>query len=216
MKRLYQIILALVFCTNTCLTAQVNECNLTKSSYSELQTVVPDDIRCLARNSENDITILFTFDSSCAPCRKHLPDAIQLVKEQNANFYLLFIRRESEVEDIERTIAVAQKIAGETELKMLIISDSLYSEKYRYKKQKKFQIISLVRLIQEKYENFLTEITPPAFENIAGLSKYIVLNKDGDVIFVSNYKDAEGYSDDDSKTQEKIIRAINVDRNFKE
>ena len=73
-------------------------------------------------------------------------------------------------------------------------------------------------LVSEKYENFLTEITPLAFENIPDMSKYIVLNQNGDVIFVSNYKDSEGYLKDGSKekTQEKVIQAIHTERNSRE
>jgi thiol-disulfide isomerase/thioredoxin len=192
---------------NTAFT-QEDTCNLIQSSYSELYTVVPENVRCIAQNSDKDITVFFTFSGSCSPCRKHLPEAVQLAKEQNTNFYLLITDREND-EYIEKTIAIAKQIVPEEKLKMVIISDSLYSPGKRYKKRKSF--ISISTVIQEKYTQFLNEITPAQFENIANMSKYIVLNKQGEVIFISNYKDAEGEKND-LKVREKIIKFIENDR----
>jgi hypothetical protein len=76
--------------------AQDNPCNLTQSRYSSLYTVVPDDIRCIAQHSDQDITIFFSFAAWCKPCRKHLPDAVQVSKTHHTDFYLLLMDRENQ------------------------------------------------------------------------------------------------------------------------
>lgn len=197
------IYIAILFFLPGWIVAQHNSCNLAQSSYSSLYTVVPEDVRCIAKNSNKTVTIFYTFAAWCSPCLKHLPEAILLSKEQDADFYLLLMDREN-YSDVKNAINAAKKKSPEENLKMVIISDSLFSPKNRYKKEK---IINIGSGIQEKYSNFVTAITPPQFENIADMSKYIVLNKQGEVIFISNYKDSEN-TKDKSKVIEKIVMVI--------
>jgi len=42
---------------------------------------------------------------------------------------------------------------------------------------------------RKKYKKFLERITPPEFENIYGISKFILLNQEIEVLMVTNYKD---------------------------
>ncbi len=42
---------------------------------------------------------------------------------------------------------------------------------------------------RKRYKNFLTEITPKKFKNINDMSKYILLDKSGNVLMVTSYKD---------------------------
>jgi thiol-disulfide isomerase/thioredoxin len=205
------IILSILFYYPVLLIAQNDSCNLVQSSYSNLYTVVTEDIRCIAQNSDKDITLFYTFAGYCIPCQKQLPKAIQFSKEHNLDLYILLMDRENDLPSVNESLKAIKK-AKEEELSIVIISDSLYSPERRYKKQK-FQLIAITgKNAREKYRNFITEITPPQFENIDDMSKHIVLNKQGEVIFVSNYKDSEG-DKSGSKKIEKLLTAIEKERN---
>lgn len=58
----------------------------------------------------------------------------------------------------------------------------------------------------KKYKDFLKKITPVQFENIDDMSKYIVLNKEGVVQLVTNYKDSE--KDPDWKDDKPMVKRI--------
>jgi hypothetical protein len=99
--------------------------------------------------------------------------------------------------------------------KTVILSDSLYDKKLRNKKPPKFVLIDLGIQNRRKYENFVKEITPPQFESLSDMSKYIVLNKSGEVFFVSTYKDSQNEKGkaDESLLPEKMKRFIEEERN---
>jgi ADP-heptose:LPS heptosyltransferase len=58
-----------------------------------------------------------------------------------------------------------------------------------------------------KYKDFLKEITPSQFELVTDMSKYIVLNKSGEVQLVTSWKDNKEYPEwkDDSSTIKRIV-----------
>jgi thiol-disulfide isomerase/thioredoxin len=191
--------------------ASENPCNLTQSAFSRLYTVNVEDVICLAQNSDKDITIFFTYANWCAPCRKKVPEAIKLAKEYDADFYLLFIDRERDSFRLGWALQISDSV-NNNQLKMAIISDDLYDEKAIARMERRdrraFQI-DTGRLAGNKYRNFLTQITPPEFENINDMGKFIVLNKNGDVLLVTNYKDNAGsVKGDYSVLFEKITRIL--------
>ena len=59
--------------------------------------------------------------------------------------------------------------------------------------------------------SFLAEITPPEFENINDMSKYIIIDKKGKVLMVTNWKDNRDYDweDDSNMIKERIIPILN-------
>ena len=59
---------------------------------------------------------------------------------------------------------------------------------------------------QKNTRDFLKKITPAQFENIDDMSKYIVLNKEGVVQLVTNYKDSE--KDPDWKDDKPMVKRI--------
>ena len=67
---------------------------------------------------------------------------------------------------------------------------------------------------REKYTKYITQITPPEFEDSNDMGKFIVINKEGKVILVTNYKDSQNAEDkdDDSLCFQKVIKAIEMDR----
>jgi len=117
-----------------------------------------------------------------------LPNAIKLSKEYKMNFYVLLIEKE-ENEIVKSTINYLKKI--KPDIKILILKDD-------YGKRR-----------NKKYKEFLSEITPSKFENINGMSKYIIIDKKGEVIMVTNWKDNRDNDwKDDTKMIEKTIIPI--------
>ena len=192
--------------------AQTEKCNLEKSNYSELHTVDVEQTICLAQNSDKDITVFYTFADWCSPCKKTFPEAIKLSEEYNVDFYVLLVDKEGD--DFYNNRAISTINSYNKQLKAVIISDSLYSAKnLKYVNKKRLIEIRATRH-REKYDNYVTQITPPEFENSADMSKFIVINKKGEVLLVTNYNDyknAEG-KDDDSVCFQKVIKAIEMDR----
>jgi thiol-disulfide isomerase/thioredoxin len=207
-----KIIFSILLCfVSLAIAAQNDSCTLVKSSYSDLQTVNIEDMRCLARNSEKDITIFYTFAAWCSPCIKHLPDAVSFAEQQNADLYVLLVDRENE-DDVARAL----KVLKGKELNIVILSDSLYRPDLRVKKIPKFRLVVINgEKAVNKYINFITEITPPQFESLAHMSKYIILNKSGKVFFVSTYKDSQNEKGkaDESLLLENVKRFIEEERN---
>ena len=188
--------------------AQTEKCNLEKSSYSELYTVDLEKTICLAKNSDKDITIFYTYADWCSPCKKTLPEAIKLSEEYNVDFYVLLVEPESDDFYISRAISTINSY--NKQLKTIIVSDSLYSAKnLKYVNKKRLIEIQGAKH-REKYTNYLTQITPLEFENINDIGKFIVVNKKGEVLLVTNYKDSKNTEgkDDDSVCFQKIIKAI--------
>lgn len=56
----------------------------------------------------------------------------------------------------------------------------------------------------------MKEVTPEKFENINGMSKYIIFNKMGEVVMVTTWKDNinNDWKDDSNMIKEKIIPII--------
>ena len=196
--------------------AQTEKCNLEKSSYSELFTVDVEKTICLAQNSDKDITVFYTYADWCSPCKKKFPETIKLLEEYNIDFYVLLMEPESENFYISRALSTINSY--NKQLKTVIISDSLYSaNNLKYVNKKRLIEIRATRH-REKYANYVTQITPPEFEDSDNMSKFIVINKKGEVLLVTNYKDsknAEG-KDDDSVCFQKVIKAIETSRMMNE
>ncbi len=58
----------------------------------------------------------------------------------------------------------------------------------------------------KKYKDFLAKITPSQFENIDDMSKYIVLNQQGEVQMVTTWKDSK--DDPDWKDDKPMIQRL--------
>ena len=165
--------------------SQSKKCDLHLSKSNEIYAVNKKDIICLSKNTSKDKTLIFTFGIWCAPCRLHLPNAIKLAEKYNLNFYVLLIEKEKS-KIVKSTINYLKKV--KPDINILILKDE-------YGKRK-----------NKKYKKFLTDITPSKFENINDMSKYIIIDKKGEVIMVTNWKDNKDNDwRDDSKMIEKTI-----------
>ncbi|MGC3977507.1 MAG: hypothetical protein QM751_04300 [Paludibacteraceae bacterium] len=208
--KLYTLLFILLISSS--LFAQYDSCGIQKSQYSDLYAVIPQDISCIARHSDKDISLFYTFASWCIPCRAHFPAIIDIVKKYDLDFYIVIPERENDSIMVKQTTNYLNKLLGK-DYKGLIVSDSLYSLKNRYKKQKKFVLIKTYGVKErEKYANFITQITPPQFENIDDMGKVILVNKMGEVFLITTYKDAEGDKTNE-KTFVKIRKYIETERN---
>ncbi|MEH6764687.1 MAG: hypothetical protein V7655_09330 [Aequorivita antarctica] len=180
-------LIALVFICPIAI-AQINYCELEKSKSDKIFTVDKNDIICLSQNSEKEKTLVYTFGTWCAPCLKHLPNAIELAKNYNLDFYVLLVDKENSDKELV-AIQYLKQTEETTNFKIKVVN--LKDKNGNPNK---------------KYKQFLNEITPSSFENINDMSKYIILDKLGNVLMVSNWKDnKENDWDDDSEMIQKRI-----------
>ncbi|MDR1653622.1 MAG: hypothetical protein LBS01_08280 [Prevotellaceae bacterium] len=143
---------------------------------------------CIAKNSDKDFTVFYTFASWCGPCIANLPDAVNFSETNNANMYVLLIDGEWGRSDVANAVAILKK--KNITQPAVILSDSLYpTAKLRNKKPAKFVLVDFGIQNRKKYANFVKLITPQRFKPENGMSKYIIFNKEGEVVFVSNSDD---------------------------
>ena len=103
-----------------------NICELNKSK-SNL-------IICLAKKSNKEKILVYTFGTWCAPCLKHLPNAIGLAKNYDLDFYVLLIDKENsqrEFDAIEYLNQIQEK--NNLEINRVILKDSNGRPNKKYK-----------------------------------------------------------------------------------
>ncbi|MDR6967301.1 thiol-disulfide isomerase/thioredoxin [Flavobacterium arsenatis] len=177
-----QFLLLCTFICSLCATAQ----QPIATKATTILSVDSNDIYKLAQKSSKKNTLFFTFGIWCEPCRLHLPTAIKLAKDYDLEFYVLLV--DSQTSDrTSRAIDYLQKL--DKDIKIAVLKDAVYGDK-----------------TQKRNTKFVKEITPPQFEMIDGFSKYILLDKTGKVIMVTNWKDNPGsWEDDSDMVQIKIV-----------
>ncbi|GGB67944.1 hypothetical protein GCM10007424_04920 [Flavobacterium suaedae] len=145
----------------------------------------------VAKDSDKDYTLFYTFGIWCEPCRLHLPTAIKLAKDYNLNFYVIIVDEQGS--DMTQN-AVAFLKEQDKDIQIAILSDEVYGKRTK-----------------KRNRQFVKEITPAKFETIDDFSKYILLNDKGEVLIVTNYKDKEGgdWRDDSPMVQKKIVPLLN-------
>lgn len=157
-------------------------CSIVSSKTKDVPAVDSADLACKAKNSAHKNTLFFIFGVWCEPCRIHLPGALKLAKEHDVELYVVLLEKE---DDKYVTQAVKYLQGIDKDIQVLVLKDAKYGDK-RSKKNKKF----------------VTEITPPQFEDIDDYSKFILFDKQGKVIMVTNWKDYN----DDWKDEESMIK----------
>lgn len=163
----------------------IEKCKLPQSHFENIYAVTAEDVKCLAKNSEQPNTLFFTFASWCKPCIYHIPTFFLLEKFYKTDIYVLLIDEENSNRAKQGRDMVLEAYPH---AKILVIKD--IKGRGRTK----------------KYKEFLTAITPAKFENIDDMSKYIVLNQQGEVELVTNYKDSE--NDPDWKSDKPMVKRI--------
>lgn len=189
MKTIAALVIFGIFFNRPAASAQAT-CDTATSFYTGVKAVNYNDLICLSKNAGEKKTLLFTFGSWCVPCRYHLPNAIKLAKDYDLNFYVLLTEEEK---SIYTKKAVDYLTNIDSSLNILVLKDKSYGVSSK-----------------KKYNKFLSEITPAAFENINDMSKYIIINNQGVVIMVTNWKDnrRNDWKDDSKMIQDRIVPVL--------
>ena len=117
-----------------------------------------------------------------------MPNAIELAKNYNLDFYVLLVDKENSDKELA-AIQYLSQTEENTNFKIKVVN-----------------LKDMNGNPNKKYKQFLNEITPSSFENINDMSKYIILDKLGNVLMVTNWKDnKENDWDDDSQMIQKRI-----------
>lgn len=164
------------------------KCKLGKTYFEELYKVDANAIKCLSKNSDKKNTIFLTFARWCAPCMWHLNGFMKLQENYNVDLYILLVDKEN-----SNMAYLAKEYAFDVfpKAKIAIISDVEGRGK------------------SKKYRKFLDEITPKQFENIDDMSKYIVLDNNGEIKLVTSYKDDNGTDwKDDSAMVKRLVEPL--------
>ena len=191
--------LLFLFLSTIILVQAQNTIKITRNENETLPKPIKIDKKSLLKIAENKTVLIYTFSIFCQPCILHLKNAVQLAKDYNVDFYVLLFQKAEKKEKAKtnKQDAIRYLTQNYKDIKILNISD-----KYGVSNRK-------------SYKNFLTDITPKEFENINDFSKYILM-KNGKVIMVTNYKDAEKYNDwknDMPMLKEKIIPLLDKIKN---
>lgn len=176
--------------------ASQEKCEITESTSLKIKKVDKKDLICIAENSDQPITIFYTFASWCQPCRMHLLQALYLEKSYQSNVYIVLVEGESDPRIING-IDYIKKYA--TEAKMVVLKDDIYEGG-----------------VKKRNRQFVNDMTPADFENIADFSKFIMINKEGKTLLVTTYKDSEkdpDWKDAMPMIRRKIIPLLEKDEN---
>lgn len=184
MYKLFTIFLLLSFTIFQSQTLK-EKCNIKKTFFEELYRVDDKDVRCLAKNSSNKNTIFLSFARWCLPCLYHLDDFINLKEKYDVDLYVLLVDKENS--------------------KMTLLAKDYVNERFP---GNKIAIINDIdgRGRSKKYKEFLGNITPKKFEIIEDMSKFFVLNQEGEVLLVTSWKDSE--KDPDWKDSKPMIERL--------
>ena len=184
-KNNFFIVLLLVWFTNGFAQTTIEKCKISKSFYDKVYSVTDNDVKCLAKNSDQPNTLFFTFASWCKPCIYHIPTFFVIEKFYNVDLYVLLVDPENDklIEKGRDMVLDAYPDAN-----ILVIKDLEGKGK------------------SKKYKDFLKKITPSQFENIDDMSKYIVLNKKGEVELITNYKNSK--NDPNWKDDKPMVKRI--------
>jgi thiol-disulfide isomerase/thioredoxin len=168
-------------------------CRIADSKTAGIAAVKSVDMRCLAQSTQKRQLLAITFAAWCMPCRLHLPGAISFAKENNLEFVVIIPEGENDKYTADAA-ALVYKI--DPSVRTVVISDVPYgADRGR------------------KYKAFLRELIPPAFPMIDDYSKYLLFNKQGEVVFVSSWKDNKGNSwKTDTAVQNQKIRPLLTQR----
>ncbi|KFF26256.1 hypothetical protein [Chryseobacterium vrystaatense] len=176
-----KILLAFCLFGSTMLFSQLENCNLEKSEFIDVRAVDKNDILCIAKNSGKPNTVFYTLASWCKPCIEHLPDALKLENDFNTQVYIVLVESEDNMK-VKLAMSIVKK---RSELaNMLVLKNTVYGD-----------------AVKKRNKIFAKQITPPNFETIPDFSKFIVVNNQGEVKMVTNWKD---YRKLDNKNKEGV------------
>jgi len=199
MWRILFVLLFVLF--GTIHSQNLNNCKIDQQ-IDTVPVVDFEQIKCLAINSKAKNTIIYTFGIWCKPCINHLPNALGLELNYDVDVFVLLI-------DPEKSQHVVR------------------AKDFFRRYDEKYQLNTSILLLKDaersssrnrKYKRFLSQITPKNFENINDMSKYIVLNSNGETIMVTNWKDSKDDPDwtDDKPMLRRLVIPLLTKKNVLE
>ncbi|WP_128414355.1 hypothetical protein [Chryseobacterium sp. Leaf394] len=163
------IYLLLLFISVSLSGQNISNCNLQKSDASDALKFDRNDMICLAKNSDKPYTIFYTLASWCAPCRLHFPDAVELEKTGKVNLFVVLV----ESEEDKRLVNAINFIKSISEnVKFGVLKDEIYGTR-----------------TGKRNKTLAIEITPQHNEMINDYGKFILIDRTGTILYVTNWKD---------------------------
>ena len=149
--------------------ATLAQCEIKYSSTLNIQKVGKTDLICLAQNSEKPYTVFYTLASWCAPCRLHLPDAANLTSTGKVDLIIILVEPENDP-NIHKAINFIT--STDSTIRYVVLNNDQYGEKTKRRNQK-----------------LAEEMTESPNEVIDDYGKFILLNRDGQILYTTNWKD---------------------------
>ncbi len=138
-------------------------CDLIKSAHTDFYTVNAEQVRCLARQSEKDITLFTPYVTLCAGCKYGLPTILELSKRLDVDVYVLSMDEDNVYgKYLINEMAVVLDTMLHNEMKAVIISDSLYRPETRKKLDRSIRkyVYFFNNKSLEKYYTLLNSFDP--------------------------------------------------------
>ena len=130
--------------------------------------------------------MVYTFASWCKPCRYKLPSVLQLAKDYDLELFILLIDEENSTAEASAIKYIEQvNEIHNASLKTYILKDENGVSAIKYRKVEN-------EVVKIKYRKFLKRIAFEKFELTEELSKYILIDKSGEVLMVTSWKDRVG------------------------
>lgn len=158
--------------------AQLDKCNLEQlDTHNETHLADAEDMVCLAKNSEQKHTLVYTFGIWCKPCIEDFPDVLKFIAKRKLSFYVIIKDKEKSsytekaIKYLKQTEEKWREVYGnDFKIKILVLKDSDGRPNKKYKK-------------------FISELASNKFNTIDDMSKLILLNKNAEVLMITSYKD---------------------------
>lgn len=173
-------IFALILSLN-CISQNLDDCNIQNSETIAAPKLDKEALICIAKNSDKPYTVFYTLASWCEPCRIHFLDALDLEKTGKVNLFVVLVEAERDPKIKNAISFIKSKFEN---VQFGVLND----EKYGFK-------------VGKRNTKLATEVTPNGSKVIDDFGKFILVDRSGQILYVTNYKDY----DKDWKNSKKMI-----------
>lgn len=177
-------IFTFVFSLN-CISQNLANCNIQNSETIAAPKLDKETLICIAKNSNKPYTVFYTLASWCEPYRMHFPHTLDLEKTGKFNLFVVLVEAEKDPK-IKNAISFIQSKSENVQFGVL------NDEKYGIK-------------VGKKNTKLATEITPNGSKVIDDFGKFILVDRSGQILYVTNYKDYDKDWKNSKQTLEKKI-----------
>lgn len=169
-----------------CISQNLANCNIQNSEAIAAPKLDKEALICIAKNSNKPYTVFYTLASWCEPCRMHFPDALDLQKNGKVNLFVILVEAEKDPK-IKNAISFIKSKSENVQFGVL------NDEKYGIK-------------VGKRNTKLATEITPNGSKVIDDFGKFILVDRSGQILYVTNYKDYDkDWKNSKQMLEKKII-----------